>query len=284
MKEEHRMATTYTCDKHVIEAALEKLKQDKLVSPDAEFNYAAPHNLRSEVAYRDFDFLVRLGRTAEDETVHSILSWLKQAGIVAGEATYEEATFEALRREVKENFAYPGSSITPVMERLLYLLSSLRQPRLVIGLGTYCGNALVWAVGASCGAGKTYSAEKIYGIDIDAESTACARANFNQLADADHVELLAEDALAAVERLEGLFDYVFLDVDSKELGKGLYLELLTRLYGKIVPGGWVLAHDTVVPSFTTHLEPYLAFVRNSNYFRQSISFDVDPYGLELSIK
>jgi len=278
------MAMTYTCEKHVIEAALEKLKQDKLVSPDAEFNYAAPHNLRSEVAYRDFDFLVRLSRAAEAGTVRSILSWLKQAGIIAGDATYDEAAFEALRREVKENFSHPGSSITPVMERLLYLLSSLRQPRLVIGLGTYCGNALVWAVGASCGAGMTYSAEKVYGIDIDAESTGRARENFSRLEQADHIELLTEDALASVERLEGPFDYVFLDVDSKELGKRLYLELLTRLYDKIAPGGWVLAHDTVVPSFTAHLEPYLAFVRHSEYFEQSISFDVDPFGLELSIK
>ena len=168
------MALTYTCDRQAIEAALEKLKQDRLVSPDASFNYAAPNNLRSEVAYRDFDFLVRLGRAAEAETVRSIQAWLKQAGVVPGDATYDEKAFEALRGEVKEKFTLPGSSITPVMERLLYMLSSLRRPRRMIGLGTYCGNALVWAIGASCGAGKVYMAEKVYAIDIDAEfDSAC---------------------------------------------------------------------------------------------------------------
>ena len=96
--------------------------------------------------------------------------------------------------------------------------------------------------------------------------------------------MIAEDGLASVKRLEGPFDYVMLDVDSRELGKGLYLELLTRLYDKLEPGGWVLAHDTMVPPFATQLEPYLAFVRHDENFTESISFDVDPFGLELSIK
>jgi predicted O-methyltransferase YrrM len=172
----------------------------------------------------------------------------------------------------------------PVMERLLYMLSSLRRPRRMIGLGTYCGNALVWAVGSSCAAGREYTAEKVYGIDIDPEATARARANFSQLAHANHVELIADDGLAAVERLEGPFDYVFLDVDSRELGKGLYLELLEALYDKLLPGSWVLAHDTMVPPFAAQLEPYLAYVRDRGNFRQSLSFDVDPFGLEVSIK
>jgi hypothetical protein len=46
----------------------------------------------------------------------------------------------------------------------------------------------------------------------------------------------------------------------------------------------VLAHDTTVPPFASQLEGYLAFVRNSANFRDSISFDIDPFGLELSIK
>jgi predicted O-methyltransferase YrrM len=178
----------------------------------------------------------------------------------------------------------PASSVTPVMERLLYMLSSVRRPRRVIGLGTYYGNAFVWTVGSSCGQCQVYQADKVYGIDIDAEATERARENFDRLAHTDHVQFIAEDGLKAVERLEGPFDYVFLDVDSKDLGKGLYLELLQRLYDKVEPGGWVLAHDTVVPPFAEQLEHYLAFVRDGENFRESISFDVDPFGLELSVK
>jgi predicted O-methyltransferase YrrM len=279
-----RMALTYTCEGQVIEMALEKLKADGLVSENAYFNYDAPRNLRREVAYRDFDFLSRLGRVAEVDTVRSILAWLKQEGIVPEGATYDEKAFSELRQEVKRYFTVPGTSITPVMERLLYMLSSVRRPRRVIGIGTYCGNALVWSVGSSCGPGRVYQADKVYGIDIDAEATESARTNLGKLRNTDHIELIAEDGLKAVERLEGPFDYVFLDVDSVELGKGLYLELLKALYEKVVVGGWVLAHDVVVPPFAGQLEGYLAFVRDGKNFRESILFDVDAFGLELSVR
>lgn len=278
------MTLIYTCEAPVIEMALERLKEDGLVSPDAYFNYDASHNLRREVAYRDFDFLARLSRVAEAETVRSILAWLTQAGIVPAGTTYDEQAFDELRREVKEKFVVPGTSITPVMERLLYMLSSVRRPRRAIGLGTYCGYALVWLIGSSCGQGRVYDAEKVYAIDIDEEATEQARRNLGQLSHTDHVELIAEDGLQAVERVKGPFDYVYLDVESKELGKGIYLELLERLYGKIQGGGWVLAHDIVVPSFAKQLEGYLAYVRDGKHFSESISFDVDPFGLELSVK
>lgn len=278
------MALTYTCARHVIEMALERLKADGLVSENAYFNYNARRNLREEVAYRDFDFLSRLGRTAEVETVRSALAWLKQERIVPEEATYDEKAFSELRQQVKRHFTVPGTSITPVMERLLYMLSAVRRPRRIIGIGTYCGNALVWSVGSSCGQARVYRADKVYGIDIDAEATERARANLGTLRHTSHIELIAEDGLRAVERLEGPFDYVFLDVDSVELGKGLYLELLKALYEKVEVGGWVLAHDVVVPPFAEQLEGYLAFVRDGTRFRESILFDVDAFGLELSVK
>lgn len=278
------MALTYTCEPPVIEMALESLKKDGLVTQDAGFNYDAPKQLRSEVAYRDFDFLSRLSRVGEAETVRSVMLWLKQNGIVPEGATYDESAFDELRQVVRGQFTIPGTSVTPVMERLLYMLSSVKRPRCVIGLGTYCGYALVWAIGASCGPGKKYVPEKVYGIDIDAGATERARENLGKLAHTEHIELMAEDGLRAVERLQGPFDCVFLDVESKELGKGLYLDLLKRLYGKLEDGGWVLAHDTVVPPFAGQLKPYLGYVRDRENFCESVSFDVDAYGLELSVK
>ena len=278
------MALTYQCENKVIQIAMEKLKADGLVSKEAYFNYDAFQDLRKEVAYRDFDFLSRLSRAAETEIVDSIAAWLKGKGIVGLEAAYEKEAFEALREEVKEKFQIPGSSVTPVMERLLYVLSAMRRPRRAIGIGTYYGNGLVWCLGASCGSGKVYQAEKAYGIDIDPAATTGAKANFEELEHTGHVEFLAEDGLEAIAKLEGPFDCIFLDVDSKEKGKGLYLDLVKGLYDKVVQGGWVLAHDIVVPPFASQLEGYLAFVRDEDHFNESILFDVDAYGLELSIK
>ena len=72
------MALIYTCESQAIEMALQKLKDAGLVSRDAYFNYDAPQGLRREAAYRDHLFLSRLSRTAEVETVRSILAWLKR--------------------------------------------------------------------------------------------------------------------------------------------------------------------------------------------------------------
>jgi predicted O-methyltransferase YrrM len=141
----------------------------------------------------------------------------------------------------------------------------------------------VWAVGAGCGASRVYEPQVVYGFDIDESATGKARQNFGQLKNAGAVQLVTEDGLKAVERLEGPFDYVYLDVESRELGKGIYLDLLVGLYDKLKPGAWVLAHDTCVPPFVHQLESYLRFVRDGQNFSHSISFDIDPFGLELSI-
>ena len=278
------MALTYTCGKDVIGKALVRLKQDGLVSANANFNYDAPGGFRKEVAYRDFDFLTRLSRTAEDETAATILGFLIKTGIVPDEAQFDRNAFHALKAEVEDNFSIPGTSITPVMERLLYLLSSLKRPQQVIGLGTYCGYALVWAAGANFGKAPLYSARQVVGVDIDEHATRQAGDNFSRLANSDHVVFVTEDGLEAVEWLPGPFDYVYLDVESVDSGKGLYLELVQRLYDKIEKGGWVLAHDTAAPPFADQLEGYLSFTRDGRQFKESLSFDVDPFGLELSLK
>lgn len=278
------MVLTYTCEKEAIEKAVEKLKNDGQVSSDASFNYEAPGNLRREVAYKDFDFLTRLCRVAERDIAESVFEWMKQVEVNLENTTYNDRIFEEFRKTVKEKFIIPGTSITPVMERLLYMLSAIKKPKRVLGLGTYCGYALVWAIGASYGETKEYTAEKVYGIDIDEEATESARANFENLAQSDHIEFYAKDGLEAVKELKGPFDYVYLDVESKALGKGIYLDLLTRLYEKVETGGWILAHDTNVPPFASQLREYLVYVRDKKNFRESISFDIDPFGLELSIK
>ncbi len=278
------MPIAYRCERSAIELALEKLKAASLVAPDAVFNHNAPDGLRREVTYRDFDFLSRLSRTEEASTVRSILAWLKDNGIVDVDATYDEKLFDAFRQEVKEKIAMPGTSISPVMERLLYMLCSVKTPRRVVGIGTYYGNALLWAAGASFGVGKSYNAEMVLGIDINVEATEGARRNFGRLAHTNHVELLAEDGLEALDRLDGPIDLLFLDADGKETGKGLYLDLVMKAYDKLDSGAWVMAHDVVVPPFAKQLADYMAFVRNPANLTESILFDIDAFGLELSIK
>ena len=274
----------YQCEQEIVDKAIEMLIEDGLVSSSAFFNAEAPGDLRREVAYRDFDFLSRLCHVSENKVLTSIFNWMKLSGIIPEDTVYDSSTFEEFRKDVKEKFNMRGTSISPAMEGLLYMLSAIKKPKRVLGLGTYWGYALVWVIGASCGDTKIYSAEKVYGIDIDQEATEKARTNFAQLRNTGHVEFQARDGFEAIEDLEGPFDYVYIDVDNKELGKGIYLDLLTGVYEKVEKGAWILAHDTCVPPFVKQLQGYLDYVRDKQNFSESISIDIDPFGLELSIK
>jgi hypothetical protein len=64
----------------------------------------------------------------------------------------------------------------------------------------------------------------------------------------------------------------------------LYLPLLKQIYDKIPKSGWVMAHDATRFSIQDDLRDYLNFVRDKANFRESITFDIDAYRLELSIK
>jgi len=222
----------------------------------------------------------------ERVAVDTLLARLKSDGVVAEQADYARDCFAALRRDVKATFEVPDTTISPVMERLLYMLACVRRPRRILGLGVFCGNTLVWSVGPTCGGGKVYDAEWCTGVDIKAEAIALAKKNFANLRHADHVELLAEDGLDTCRRIAPGIDYLYLDADDRTHGKGLYLLMLDAIYPKLADDAWVLAHDTRCPraGFPAQFEEYLAFVRSPAKFRQSISFDVDEYGLELSIR
>jgi predicted O-methyltransferase YrrM len=267
-----------------IETALQRLKQRGFVAADAFYNADNTQKLASQVAYRDFYFLYYLGQCAEREISSAAMGLLKQIGAIDAGAAYSEEAFEKLRQEVRAHFKIPDTAFSPVMERLLYLLASVKRPKTILGIGIFCGYTLAWIAGASCNGGKVYQADKIYGIDIDPDAIRLSKQNFGQLEDCDPVELIVEDGRVTVERLEGPFDCIYLDTDSPEDGKGLYLDLIKALYPKLSKGGWVLAHDTTLPSFQDKLKGYLDFVRDRKLFSESISFDVDLFGLELSIK
>jgi predicted O-methyltransferase YrrM len=280
------MAFEYNVGESIANKVLERMKEDSIVSKDAKLNFDAPGGLRKEVTIKDIDFLQYLADTAEEEIVDSVIKMLKFKNLIDRNNNYDKEKFQELRKEVKDKFNVPPTAITPVMERLLYALSSFKRPQSFIAIGIYCGNTLIWSAGSSCGKGKIYDSEKIYGIDINKDSIKLAKENFSKLKNIGHIELIAEDGLTFIDQTNETFDYVYLDADNKEVGKGLYLDLLKKLYPKIRKGGWLLAHDTNYPwmNFHEQLKEYFKFVRDKQFLQESVSFNIDLYGLELSIK
>ncbi|MBN2381069.1 class I SAM-dependent methyltransferase [candidate division WOR-3 bacterium] len=281
------MALVFRPDKKSIEKTLAALKSyGNLVAPDARFNYDAKDGLRKEVCFRDEDFLSLLSSIDDEYVVDSILEMLKGKALVPPDAFYSKDAFDKLVALTKEKWYYPWTSFTKAMRRLFYMLASIKQPRIVVGMGIFYGYTLAWSAGPSCGKDKLYNAERVYGVDINTEAIEGARKNFAILEGSDHVELIAEDGRLVAQRLEGPVVFLHLDADGEKIGKKLYLELLKILYPKLAKGAWVLAHDVTDPGFQKQgvFTEYLNYVRDPKYFSESILFDIDQCGLELSIK
>lgn len=267
-----------------VEMAVARLKQDGVIHPDAYFNYDAEKGLRKEVSYRDDDFQYRLGRSPlEEEIVDAALEMLVSLRLVPSDVVYDKEAFGKFRGEVKRTFRGSWTTITPVMERLMYMLTAVKKPRRLVELGSFWGNTLAWFAGPCIGRDTEFEAEKIYGVEINPEMAELARKNFAGLANCEAVELVGEDAATALERIDGPIDFLYLEAKDDDNKSG-YLEFLRQAYDKLPRGAWVIAHDTTAYDHQEDLQQYLTWVRDKLNFSESISFDVDRYGLELSIK
>lgn len=279
------MALVFHPPQQTIDLTMEKLKSDGIVHPDATFNASAPDGLRREVTYRDLDFTQRLGWTsAEEDVVDSALNFLKSQGIIESSANYDKRAFENLRQEVKTHFKGSWTSFSPTMERLVYMLTSVRKPQRLAELGSFWGYTLAWFAGPCIGSAQVYRAEKIYGIDIDAEMTEQARENFAKLPNSKSVKLIAEDAQTVLDHLPTPIDFLYIEAKTEGIEEGLYLKLLKQAYLKLSKDSWVIAHDCLDWMFQNEIQEYLAWVRKRQFFSESICFDIDDCGLELSIR
>jgi len=278
------MAIEFRPSRQAIELALNQLKADGIAGPDAYFDYDAPGGLMQAVTYREPSFGYRLGRTAaEEEIVDDALELLKSHKLVESDASYNKKAMVLHRKEIKEKFKGTWTSLSPTMERLMYMLTSVKRPNRLIELGSFWGYTLAWFAGPCIGPQRSYEAKKIYGVDIDVIMTDQARENFAKLDGCQSLELIGEDAQEVIERLDGPFNFVYLEAKSED-HEGIYLALLKQLYDKIPKGGWVMAHDNFDWSFAEEMKSYLPWVRDEAHFPESIAFDIDHCGIELSIK
>ncbi len=277
------MGLTFRVPRTVIDDAIEKLKSEGLVHPQALYNSGAEDGLRREIAYRDRDLLRCIGNTGADaEVVDAALDMLRSQGLVPNDAGYDKERFARFRKKVKSSFKGSWTSITASMERLMYMLTAVRKPMRLIEFGCFWGNTLAWFSGPCIGEDKEHTAEAVYGVDTDGKMIELARENFAKLGGVENVELITEDARVTIDRLPGEFDFVYIEAKS-EKEKGLYLTLLKKAYEKLAPGAWVIAHNA--SQFTSaEIREYLEWVRDNRHFSESIWFDIDSCGLELSVR
>lgn len=195
----------FEAPRSAIDTAVRRLKAHGNVAPDAVFSPDAAGGLRSEIAYHDADFLWYLGRSepsVEIEIVQSAIRFLSEHGHCSPDFVVDEAVFQAFRKSIREHFTGGWTSFTPVMERLFYTLTAIRQPSRLVELGCYWGNTLAWFAGPALGPDKLYTAQSVVGIDIDAKAIEAAKSNFRKIGAEDDVQLIAADTREAAVNIE----------------------------------------------------------------------------------
>jgi predicted O-methyltransferase YrrM len=279
------MSDVFHVPDNVVNKTLESMKNSYLIHPEAAFNYSAENGMRKEVTYGDLDFKDRIGRTEfEEETIDAALDFLKRKNLVGIDSCYNKKGFSNFREYHKRKMIKKSwTSLSPTMERMFFMLTSVKKPKSLIELGCFWGNTLAWFVGPCIGPDPLFKPRRIIGIDIDAAAMEMALENFRNFENTDTVQLIIEDARQTLNYLDGQFDFVYIEAKTPDQ-EDLYLQLLQLVYDKIPKGGWVMAHDATRYSAQDELRDYLRFVRDKSNFQESISFDIDAYGLELSIK
>ncbi len=218
----------------------------------------------------------------EIAVVDEALKVLVEAGILP-HARYDNDKFLAHRKAVAELFEIPWTAITPRMQRLLYAINAIRQPRNMLAAGVFCGNTFFSNAGAAAGPGKCYEAENLIGIEIKPEDAARAERNVRRIDPSGVARVVAADAVDVVAGFPSQIDLLYLDADGDaRRGKGIYLDILEAGLGKLPKGSIVLAHNSV--NAAPRLARYLEFVRNPANFASSVNVILDCEGLEVSVR
>ncbi len=223
----------------------------------------------------------RLGREQQDRMAGDLLDLLAQRGVLPAAPQPAErfpaAAFHAFRSRVHAAFEVPYTSVTPMLARFLFGIAMRCRPRNVWGLGTYAGNAVVWLSAhhvTGCAAGTTTA------VDISAEATALARANFERLG-ALSVRAWSADALACVPETPNI-DLIFIDIDDPISRKAGYADCLRHYADYLTPGALILAHDACEQTFAADLHRYRAALAAEPRVAGTVTIPLDPYGVELS--
>ncbi len=223
----------------------------------------------------------------EIEVVDAALGALVEAGVLP-HAEYDGDRLLAHREAVRDEFDIPWTAITHRMQRLLYAVNAIEQPRVTVAVGVFCGNTFISNAGAACGPGACYGASRLVGIEIDPREADRARRNVAKIDPEARAEIVAADGIPWLREFEperdgGEIELLYLDADGKAgQGKAIYLELLEAALHALAPGALVLAHNSV--NAAADLAGYLAFVRDGANFRESLNVVIDDQGLEVSMR
>ena len=132
----------------------------------------------------------------------------------------------------------------------LHLMVKATRARNVLELGTSHGFSAIWM-----GLALEETGGRLTTIEIDKERYDLARNHVGEAGLSQRVALIRGDAHREVVKLEGPFDFVFMDADKKG-----QLDYFNKLYPKkLLPGGMLAVHNAIRQADS--MKDYLDMIR-----------------------
>ena len=142
--------------------------------------------------------------------------------------------FARLAAETNETQTAPQMMVGQLEGAFLSFVVGLKQPKLVLELGTFTGWSSI-AMASSLPTGG-----RIVTCDVNEDTSAIARRYAEEAGVADRIEYRVGPAIETIATLDGPFDLVFIDAD-----KPGYVDYYEAALPKLAEGGVILADNTL---------------------------------------
>lgn len=132
-------------------------------------------------------------------------------------------------------YKHGGMNIPPRDGRLLYNLITEKGYRRGLEIGTSNGYSTLWL-----GLAFRKTGGEVITLEIEEPSGREARENFRRAGLDDVIDARIVDAFAEIPRIEGVFDFIFIDAWKPD-----YIRFLELVRNRVSPGGAITAHNVL---------------------------------------
>jgi predicted O-methyltransferase YrrM len=158
---------------------------------------------------------------------------------------------EEFRKEFLAKFPPSGLNTTPEDALLLRILVETRNSKRGVEVGSATGFGAI-----NMGIGFERTGGQLITIEIEPETAKKCRENVKKVGLEKTVTVVEGDALEVLPKLEGEFDFVFIDALKQD-----YFKYFKAIEKKLKPGAVVVADNTI--AYASAMRDFLDFMKHS---------------------
>jgi len=188
----------------------------------------------------------KIGLTAAVTLAATLLS------VVAAQAP-DHSSIEFRNRFIQQ-FDRTGMDTTPSDAMLLRILVEARKAKRGVEVGSFHGFGAI-----NMGIGFERTGGHLYSLELDPDRANVVRQNVKKVGLDKTVTCITGDARQTLAKLEGKFDFVFIDA-----AKNQYFDYLKLIEPKLTPGAVVVADNVI--RLARQMQDFLDYIQNNpNY-------------------